>query len=335
MPVRYVVPLLIVLFALLRFLQFGRDPQCTLDAELQENDVMWLRSQADSYHLTLRYCSLRRYSAAVARKCLRDRRVLFLGDSVTRYQYLSLAYFLATGTWGNHVELVDYHKWSTYADYFKATNSWFSQELCDCFRADFNISSLRTASENRYYYGDGAFVVYIRLLSDAYPPRGHFGFPPFVAPSSEVCQAGECSKPHDWVAPISCYLVNETCKEFWIHVLRPLNITHFFFNQGHWVRTSTRDANWFRHVMQGAKAFISKCGTAYFKTTSTARKDNQRDSKAIITAREYGWKIYDVEILTRGLLKLHDGFPGFDRVHYYPFVYRELNNYLLNLLCNE
>jgi len=33
------------------------------------------------------------------RQCLRNRRIVFIGDSLTRYQYLNLAHFVARGRW--------------------------------------------------------------------------------------------------------------------------------------------------------------------------------------------------------------------------------------------
>jgi hypothetical protein len=40
-------------------------------------------------------CRLRRFTGDEARKCLSGRHVAFVGDSVTRYQYISLAFFLS------------------------------------------------------------------------------------------------------------------------------------------------------------------------------------------------------------------------------------------------
>jgi hypothetical protein len=42
-------------------------------------------------------CRMRRYTSAEARTCLRDRHVMFVGDSLSRYQYLSLAHLLERG----------------------------------------------------------------------------------------------------------------------------------------------------------------------------------------------------------------------------------------------
>jgi hypothetical protein len=44
-------------------------------------------------------CRLRRLSAQQAAQCLSGQRIAFIGDSVTRYQFTSLAYFLTHGVY--------------------------------------------------------------------------------------------------------------------------------------------------------------------------------------------------------------------------------------------
>lgn len=44
-------------------------------------------------------CVLERYSSSDAKMCLRNKHVMFVGDSLTRYQYLSLAHFLEYDIW--------------------------------------------------------------------------------------------------------------------------------------------------------------------------------------------------------------------------------------------
>lgn len=49
--------------------------------------------------LALRQCSLRRITHREALDCLAGRPLVLIGDSVMRYQYLSLAHFLDHGDW--------------------------------------------------------------------------------------------------------------------------------------------------------------------------------------------------------------------------------------------
>lgn len=74
-------------------------PICDADALTgpQRLDGMWYTIQAPEPHVVFEphACQLRRLTAASARKCLDGKYVMFIGDSLTRYQYLSFAYFLS------------------------------------------------------------------------------------------------------------------------------------------------------------------------------------------------------------------------------------------------
>ena len=62
--------------------------------------VVWKMRHDGSRELTLPFtCRLKRYTAQQAGTCLRNKNLLFIGDSLTRYQFLSLAYFLEHQKW--------------------------------------------------------------------------------------------------------------------------------------------------------------------------------------------------------------------------------------------
>ena len=48
-------------------------------------------------------CSLANPTRSSAAECLRGQRLVFIGDCVMRYQYLSLVHFLETGSWGPRI----------------------------------------------------------------------------------------------------------------------------------------------------------------------------------------------------------------------------------------
>jgi hypothetical protein len=59
---------------------------------------IWTLRADGSRELTLPLtCRLKRYTSSEARQCLSNKHLSFIGDSLTRYQYLSLAYFLERG----------------------------------------------------------------------------------------------------------------------------------------------------------------------------------------------------------------------------------------------
>jgi hypothetical protein len=79
----------------------------------------------------------------------RNLRLAFFGDSIARYQYLSLVYFLKTGQWitSDNMSPKNPCFWQTYGtdsrdDFFHQTNQLlYPYEICDCHEL----------SENRYF----------------------------------------------------------------------------------------------------------------------------------------------------------------------------------------
>jgi len=92
-------------------------------------------------------CNFRRFQPHEARELLRDEYVLYVGDSVVAYEYLSLASFLFLGDnltawddgrWGHPHPLAE-PLWkngsNTWNEYYRKTNEMFAgKEICDCFR---------------------------------------------------------------------------------------------------------------------------------------------------------------------------------------------------------
>ncbi|KAL7462479.1 hypothetical protein ACHAXS_002863 [Conticribra weissflogii] len=66
----------------------------------RSTQIYWKLRRDASRELTLpSTCRLRRYSGEDAKECLKSKHLLFVGDSLTRYHYLSLAYFFEYGRW--------------------------------------------------------------------------------------------------------------------------------------------------------------------------------------------------------------------------------------------
>lgn len=88
---------------------------------------------------------------------LRNIHIVMIGDSLMRYQYLSLAFRLRHGVWFDehlwHYNLVNYRSfanpfhgrlWNEFL--FQSSHMLYPYELCDCFRQPDEVV------ENRYYY---------------------------------------------------------------------------------------------------------------------------------------------------------------------------------------
>jgi hypothetical protein len=60
---------------------------------------VWKHRIDGSKSYTLETCRIKRFSSEEAGTCLAGKHLLLIGDSVSRYQYLSLAYFIEHGQW--------------------------------------------------------------------------------------------------------------------------------------------------------------------------------------------------------------------------------------------
>ena len=74
--------------------------QVLATTQLAPNGSAWETAAART-RLELRHCALRRFTPAEARKCLAGRPLVVIGDSLSRYQYMSLIYFLEFGAYPN------------------------------------------------------------------------------------------------------------------------------------------------------------------------------------------------------------------------------------------
>lgn len=114
---------------------------------------------------------------------LRDLRIVMIGDSLMRYQYLSLVYRLRHGVWfdnsmwyfhlvNEHTFRAPYHENSWGAFLYHTNQILQPFEVCDCYRKSMN--SMEEIVENRYYYDPilNNSVVYLLSYGHAFPMGG-------------------------------------------------------------------------------------------------------------------------------------------------------------------
>jgi hypothetical protein len=96
---------------------------------------------------------------------LANKRIAFIGDSVTRYQYIALVYALSTGHFLNASLIpnpVEERTWPSWLSFYAGTLQ--PMEWCDCFR-DQNHTTYQ--NENRYYFDNvrNISIVYLSTLT--------------------------------------------------------------------------------------------------------------------------------------------------------------------------
>ncbi len=169
-------------------------------------------------------------SANETRECLRGRRVAFVGDSRTRYQYLTLARFVATGRRAKCAEPDDPTEFACvfanerrskgWRDFYETTTNGLtvagSRETCACYRPedaeglDWPTASSRIV-ERRVFEGRGATLFYFQ----------NFGSLPMLEPLGSATGPGRPigTRPFDL----------ETYAKLRLPLYRP---THVFLNGG-------------------------------------------------------------------------------------------------------
>ena len=137
-------------------------------------DFSWRRRHADAGELELAIRGCTRPSREEALEGLRDSHLLFMGDSMMRYQYLNLAYFLETGRpfhpGAPHNEMA--HEWNSagsvadhWVSFFQGTSERLKTEICDCWRP-----GLENGVEMRFYFGArGVRLTYVQFFAQEFP----------------------------------------------------------------------------------------------------------------------------------------------------------------------
>lgn len=266
---------------------------------------------------------------------LENKRVVFVGDSLTRYQYLSLIHYFHTNSWhlSAHPHLEVEGEWSSWKSFHLGSSLRFGcEEICDCYRDSSEIGAWK---ENRHYRN-----MRLNLSVDAYlwlPEKNIRGnTAPKTSDFSKLCS--------DWhtyfdslanYAPHSSFSYN--ILDFLNVEVRDLQPDYLIINQGFWPFPRLRDTSDTSYLRQFVSLAKSVAKRVIWKTT-TARcgiNDTGVDNPWMVaTLKNLGVEIFDAFMFTHEVAKLNgDKFHVcWDALHFMPFVYRELNKMLLDFI---
>lgn len=132
-------------------------------------NAYWELESDGTFKLAFHHCKLRIFSAIEAKKCLHDTHLLMMGDSISRYLYMSLVSFLSLGHWSTRVthttepkntaSLMWEKDFPSWGEYYRVSNAVLNNvengcyELCDCYREDGEKYRIQqeTMIENRHF----------------------------------------------------------------------------------------------------------------------------------------------------------------------------------------
>ena len=253
---------------------------------------------------------------------LRGLNVAFIGDSLTRYQYIALCHFLehkswVADEWRPNPLLEKTHK--TWHGFYNVTNKVLApHEQCDCFRPE--KSDRDKWYENRYYYNKEAnvSVTYIQAMGVVVDIHGHF------APDDVHSQHGLVAISRNKVSrPRWVYSWADVIRKH-IGQLIP-KPTVLIINAGHW-HNKFNLASFRRAVIEAAKSIGV---TLIWKTTTFTRKHaktnhNQMNDNAMCREADLCLNMsWTRDVPSKNYV---------DRVHFKPHVYNEMNKKLLPFL---
>ena len=347
-------------------------------------------------------CRLKRYTTDDTRQCLANQHLNFIGDSLSRYQFYSLAYFIDKGmypprfptpsAYDNRNECRSHHvddnntsqcspetepnictevDWRRYRD--RSWSMLFSvlggsddggvfggRMECNCGRKDGESQIIENMIYASQPDGKNERAVLSLFLERGWgdnmdPIRGHSfigcGF-------NESCRLSETLQDTTLDrARHGSYDYNQSFPEAidpehgaLRHIIPPVNIA--IYNRGLWGALDPgRAALIFPAMFNWTGGAAGRC---FFKSTTASGRPSDRDlhqyetQPAIRTvAVNAGCSFLDYGHITSDFANLHYEFPeppgggGLERtdvywdvVHFMPWVYEELNNVLLNVLCN-
>ena len=190
-------------------------------------------------------------------------RIAFVGDSLSRYMYLSLAYYLKFGVWAPRghqlLEKVKDTSANHWNDWLNYTNGILKpQETCDCYRYWESGFQWKNHCENRYFRSGQHSLTFITKFGQ-YPFHGHWN-------PSQVFQRKHMNmtrRPYRWSYESWSELI-----ETHIQHLQP-KPDYIVFNQAHCKSHELRSVD----VLKDIQTTLKKVGIVGIYRTTTFRRD--------------------------------------------------------------
>lgn len=271
-------------------------------------------------------CLLRRLGAAEARACLSSKRLVWMGDSVMRYQFTSLAAFLATGGYQNPYDdggssepsVSNVNHWpGRFSGYYTGLVKFLKAKLSSQGTAKCVRCSKKTAEENWYvtFKKDSISLDFKYLYK--YPTWSRVGTVGLDWALGRHQRGGSDNRvPED--RPPPDFVIFNMCTWWSGSNMTSLLIEmEKIFDHGENLMSSNPDL----------KLIWRTCLDVRFSDVSPQLDD---------LARDRGWIVYDLRPVHIANVKqgIHWSWNG-TSVHWIQLGYETFNDILLNVICND
>lgn len=197
---------------------------------------------------------------------LHGQHLVMIGDSLTRYLYVSLVYALKYDRFNNDTmipNIVKEKEWSTWYSYYNGTTTILAPELCDCYRHDSGKITVPVNIENRYYFSQkyNFNISYFQYWGwDIHGHwHDHFDYDFYREPRS---------------FPLAPFWTQPNISTFITNVLPNLKIrpSIILFNAGIWIDEG--DTTYFQpdHINHIISSALSVVDRVIYKTTTYTKK---------------------------------------------------------------
>ena len=285
---------------------------------------------------------------------LSGRHVLMIGDSMMRYQYLNLAYYLSSGKWRSqsppNEEEAQHGSW---AAFYAMTNARLKTEVCDCYRP--TVLDFTKYLENRYFIdlSHNFRISYVQQLgSNLFSPHTLGYMNAYCTKEKgcvqKGCTAGQCvpsTHPIDHVGNGSSI----SGPAAWVTMACSLRPDTVVVNMGLWYILN--DPTGYAQVVDASKQILACPGmqsTKFVWKTTTPRSveignqnnPNVGDPVLVALLKDHKeWSVFDANGIVQQLkgyaaAQSHNMF--WDPAHFRTPVYAGLNQvFLTQLLGNS
>lgn len=261
----------------------------------------------------LRDCNLRRMSHKETRNCLAGTRIVFLGDSVTRFQYLALVQFLAAGYYPHPYDdgspsVTNNHHWGT---------SW----------PDFYEGVLFVL---RKYLPEGAKLTCDDCVHTPTKVTEHWHFELPNEPGGSII----LDYSYIWNKPS---FQNSTAAGLLWAFASGVVPDLVLVNQGAFFGLGTKENDYLpvvKQLLKEGRAIAADATTQLIWKTATNSNLDKWAPTVQQYAAEYGWKVYDVRAIVKAAERQHLSLTWNKKsVHLFPVAYEQFNDLLLNIVC--
>jgi len=284
--------------------------------------------------------------------CLNGKRIVFIGPSTSKSDYLALTYFAEYGRWPDSttVKFGQPGQWSgtgpnplyganlEYRMEIKGQEPptpvngctsgsaekylWYSNrilndhEVCDCYKEGgwHGAVDVNNQTENRVYDNGKTMIAYFQWFGDVVQPRGTFSFWPLQQ---------KPRGPFHQQCPVGQFKGSwdwsMTLPQFLSSTVAHFQPTHLVIDAAFWPIQPQNTAFWDAVAQTGLSAVMNTQGKVLWRTAPT-RLDYpiEKEHSRLVDTSSFaakGWKIYDASDIV-GQYRLYEGSKADDDVFY-------------------